>query len=680
MKNDDGHLKVKVYFLLGLFFFLILGLMIGGFNHQINRERYIKWSQEQQLQPVQLISLRGKIVDQRGRLIAESVKSGSIFARPAAIEEPDRTARLLAPYLQMKPRGLYAKLTKNVSFVWLARQIPMEKALAVQRLRLKGIGMEKEGRRYYPNRELASHIIGFVGIDSQGLEGLEWYYDKYIQGQQGSLLLQRDARGRLLWQVVNKDSGNGRGCEIMLSMDLRVQFLVERVLRQVVQETESLAGSVVVMDPQTGEIIAMAGMPAFNPNSYHSSKVSHRRNRSITDTFEPGSTLKAVLLAAALEEGIVNEETLFDCESGSFFYGGHRIHDMATNDELTVREILTRSSNIGATKIADNLTAPTLWKYLSAFGFGRKTGVDLPGEVSGSLRSWKKWAKVDLATHAFGQGLSVTALQMVTAFSVFANGGFLVEPYMVREIRNEDGSIVKKAQSKVVRRIISKRTAERVRLVLEEVVREGSGSKAGLPGFRVAGKTGTAQKFDHKLGKYSNARLVVSFLGIVPADRPELVIAVVLDEPQGKATGGKLAAPVFREIAATSLYYRRVPESGPVLKKAAGPARLGYDEAIEKNIPKGEKPKEISAGLPRQWTMPELRYLSLREAFRVLQGLPVSVHFEGSGMITGQVPEPGEVFQAGQTLELKAAPVGRKVSPAPGPLWKQRRTKEPTVG
>ncbi len=677
MKNAEGQVKKKVYFLLGLFSFLIIVLMMGGFKLQINRERYIKWSEEQQIQPVLLTSLRGKIMDQRGLLIAESIEKGTVFARPFAIKEPDRTARLLAPYLHMKPKDLYAKLTRKVAFVWLARQIPLEKALTVKRLKLKGIGVEKEGRRYYPNRELASHVVGFVGIDSQGLEGLEWYYDEYIKGKQGRLFLQRDARNRLLWQVVDEASGKGRGCEIVLSLDLRIQFLVERVLSRVVQETESLSGSVVVMDPQTGEIIAMAGMPAFNPNNYHSSKVSHRRNRSITDTFEPGSTIKAVLLAAALEEDIVNEKTRFDCEKGCFVYGGHRIHDMASNEVLTVREILTQSSNIGATKIADNLTAPILWKYFSAFGFGRKTGVDLPGEVSGTLRPWKKWAKIDLATHSFGQGLSVTALQMATAFSVFANGGFFVEPYMVREIRNEDGSIVKKARSRDVRMIISKKTAERVRLVLEDVVIEGSGRQAALPGFRVAGKTGTAQKFDHGQGKYSNARLVVSFIGMVPADKPELVIAVVLDEPQGKATGGKLAAPVFREIASTSLYYRRVPESEPLIKKAARPVRPSFDEALE-SVRRSEKPKEISAGLLRQWTMPELRSLPLREAFRVLEGLPVSVHFEGSGRITSQIPEPGEVFQKGQTLELKASPAGREMSP--GASWKQGRSKEPTFG
>jgi len=632
--------------------------MVGGANHQvINRDRYLEWSREQQLKPISLKPLRGKIVDQRGGLMAVSLESGSIFAHPAFIEDPKKIAHLLAPYLEMKPQDLYARLTKDLSFVWLARQIPLEKAQAVRRLQLSGIGMEKEGRRYYPNRELAAHLIGFVGLDFKGLEGLEWYYDKHLQGSQGRLLLQRDARGRLLWQVVEQASGRVAGCEMTLSLDMRIQYVVERELRKAVLEAEALSGSVVVLNPLTGELLAMASMPAYNPNNFQAYKADSWRNRSITDTFEPGSTVKAVLLAAALEEGIVDEESRFYCEKGRFKYGGHQIHDMTSHETLTVREILIASSNIGVTKIADKLAAPSLWNYLNRFGFGEKTGVDLPGEQAGVLRPWKKWAKVALATHAFGQGFSVTALKLASCFGVFANGGFVVEPYVVKEIRDERGRLVKKSSPKVIRRAVSKNTAERVRAVLEAVVQEGSGREAGLAGYRVAGKTGTAQKFDHERGEYSSSRLVVSFVGIVPADKPEMVIAVVINEPKGKATGGTLAAPVFRKIAASALYHRHVPESVPLLDEAADTVRLCDAKTMEgeNRLP---EIKVMSAGRPGQWKMPELRQLSLRTAFRILEGLPVKVRLEGSGRIIRQLPEAGQFIQAGQTLTLTASPDG----------------------
>ena len=469
--------------------------------------------------------------------------------------------------------------------------------------------------------------------------------------------MQRDARGRLLWQVVEQGSDRGAGCEMTLSLDMRIQYVVERELREAVIEAEALSGSVVVMNPLTGELLAMASMPAYNPNRFHAYRADYWRNRSITDTFEPGSTIKAVLLAAALEEGIVNEESPFYCEKGRFRYGGHQIHDMTSHETLTVREILISSSNIGVTKIADKLAAPSLWKYLDLFGFGQKTGVDLPGEQAGVLRPWEKWSKVALATHAFGQGFSVTALKMASCFGVFANGGFVVEPYIVKEIRDENGRLVKRASPKVIRRAISKNTADRVRAVLEDVVQEGSGREAGLPGYRVAGKTGTAQKFDHETGEYSNSRLVVSFVGIVPADKPEMVIAVVINEPSGKVTGGTLAAPVFRNIAASALYYRHVPEYVPLIDEAADSVRLCDAKTMEQHKPLSEIKVE-STGQPGQWKMPELRRLPLRTAFRILDGLPIKVRLEGSGRIVRQLPEAGQFIQAGQTLILTASPDG----------------------
>ena len=653
MKALEVGLKKRIYALLSLFVLIVVVLMAGLYRHQVlGRVQYLAWAEKQQLQPIRLIPLRGKILDRRGAPMAVSLEGGSLFSHPASVEDPTQTARLLAPHLEMNARTLQAKLERSVSFVWLARQLTLRKTRAIRELGLSGIGMEKEGKRYYPNRELAANVIGFVGVDSQGLEGLELHYDGYVRGAQASLMLQRDARGRLLWREVAEAPDSGRGSEIVLTLDLRIQFAAERALRQSVRDSRASSGSAVVLDPRSGEILAMACVPTFNPNRFHAYGPGRWRNRCITDTFEPGSTVKAFLLAAAMEEGLVTEQTTFDCEKGEYFFGGHWIHDMEPHEELTTLEVITHSSNIGATKMAELLEARTWWEYLNGFGFGQGTGIDLPGEVGGTLRSWKKWAKVALGTHGFGQGFSVTTLQLATAFAALANGGFLIEPFVVKEIRDEKGGILEARRPRVTHRVISKETAERVLAVLEAVVESGTGKKAKVPGFRVAGKTGTAQRFEPDLNRYSNERPVVSFVGVVPVDKPEMVIAVVLNEPEEQASGGLTAAPVFRAIAAPSLHYRHVPGQMPTIAEEEG---YSVEYCSANGFEGRGQPRKAAAtwigpgGLPR---MPELRSLPLRTALRALEGHPFRIQIEGSGRIARQNPAPGALLYAGQVLRL----------------------------
>jgi cell division protein FtsI (penicillin-binding protein 3) len=666
MKAIDEGLRKRIYALLGLFVLVVLALMAGLYQHQVTRqERYLTWADRQQLQPIRLIPLRGKILDCRGAPMAVSLEGGSLFSHPASVEDPALTARQLAPYLEMDARDLRAKLKRSLSFVWLARQLPLKKARDAQKIGLSGIGMEKEGIRYYPNRDLAANVIGFVGVDSQGLEGLELYYEGHVRGAQASLLLQRDARGRLLWREMAEAPDLGRGSEIALTLDLRIQFAAERTLRQAVEETGASSGSVVVLDPRSGEILAMACVPTFNPNNYQDYRPDWRRNRCITDIFEPGSTVKPFLLAAAIEEGLVSEQTKFHCEEGAYRFGGHWIHDMKPHEELTALEVITHSSNIGATKIAERLEAQTWWEYLHAFGFGQETGVDLPGEVSGSLRPWRRWAKVALATHAFGHGFSVTTLQMATAFAALANGGFLLEPFVVREVRDETGRPVEVRRPRVVRRVISKETAERVLAVLEVVVASGTGSKGQVPGFRVAGKTGTAMRFDQETGRYEHERPVVSFVGVVPVDRPELVIAVVLNEPEGQATGGKMAAPVFREIAASSLHYRQVQGDVSAIAEAGYAVRYCSTNQIQ-GVSLSQGLGAARTGPPGAWLMPDLRSLPFRTALRALEGLPVTIRVEGSGRILKQDPLPGASILAHQSIRLAGLSDGRTGSAREG--------------
>ncbi len=658
MKKYDAKLKRRIYGLLGLFSLFSLFLMAGAFNHQVlQREQYTDWADRQHFKPVRLIPLRGKILDRRGTPMAVSLKAGSVFAHPGSVKDPDATARRLSPPLGVKPEQLTERLKKNRSFAWLARQIPLDTARKIRGMGLPGVGMETEGKRYYPNRELAGHVLGFTGVDSQGLEGLELAFDAYLKGQQGRLLFQRDARGRVLWQEVPEKQGSGGCCELELTLDLRIQFFTEEALAEAVRSSGALSGTAVVMDPRSGEILAMACAPEFDPNSYRRSSPSRWRNRVITDSFEPGSTIKVLTLAAALEEGLVQEDTKIQCENGTFRYGRCLLHDMKPHGELSVREVLMVSSNIGTTKIADMLGGQRLWSYLSAFGFGRKTGVDLPGEVSGALRDAGSWSQVAVATHAFGQGFSVSTLQLARAFSVLANGGFLVEPYLVRTVRDEQGRMMRERKPRVQNRVLSTRTARRALNLMEAVVEEGTGRAGRIRGYRVGGKTGTAQKFDAAAGSYSDERFVVSFVGVLPLENPEMVVVVVLDEPQGKASGGKTAAPVFQRIASRGLYYRRVPAHVPAGTKAAFPARRC---SLASGLPAGPGrfcPAAAStlAGAGAR-EMPDVRFRPLRSALRMLDGLPATVRLEGSGTVVFQDPPPGSRLGAGSTLFLRALP------------------------
>lgn len=664
MSREDRSLRAKIYLMLGVYVLLVLVLVARAFQHQvIKRDGYLQWARDQQLQPVKLVPLRGKIVDTRGNLLAVSLKAASLFAHPAQVENPQRTAQVLARTFRLEAGDLLQKLRQPVSFVWLARQLPVEEAEKVKGLALPGIGVEREGRRYYPFRELAANVIGFAGVDSQGLEGVEIFREAVLKGKQGKLLLQQDARGRLLWQELYQDSREDSVKEIVLTLDVRIQHFAEQALREAVEQNGAAGGTIVVMDANRGDLLAIACLPTFNPNRFSAYPPELRRNRAITDAFEPGSTAKPFALAAALEEGLLNEEARFDCERGKYFFGGHWIHDIHPYDVLTLREVIVKSSNIGTAKMAETLGSQILWKYLDAFGFGRRTGIDLPGEATGLLRHWKTWTTICLANHAFGQGFSVTALQLACAYAALTNGGYRVEPHVVREIRDERGTVLKTWKPGPVRRVISTRTSERVRAVLEGVVEEGTGKRAQLAGYRVGGKTGTAQKFEPALGIYSTSKMVCSFVGIVPIEKPEIVVVVAIDEPRGRVTGGMIAAPVFQRVASKALFYRNVEAtvSEPSAPGQAGlfqTASLAWDSPEPAVAPVGAGGVAQAEQVSSPWTMPELRQRTVRAALRTLEGFPVEVRLEGSGVLVEQDPKPGAPLEAGQLVRLTARPSG----------------------
>ncbi len=547
-----------------LWIFLLLLLSLCGiaaklFSLQIQQgDRLSERATKQYQRRLPILSRRGTIYDRTGRELAVSLKVTSVFAQPSAIESPARTAEALAPILGQPAREVLARLTADKPFVWLQRQLEPTQAAAIGDLNLKGIGLFPESRRYYPRQESAAHVLGMVGLDDRGLEGLEHQYDELLGGQPQLVVAQQDALGRLIFR--QEEAGRPRPIfDLTLTIDEVLQYITERELQRAVERSRAKAGTAIVMDPWSGEILALANQPAYDPNAYRKADGAARRNRAATDAFEPGSVFKVILVAGALEEGVVRPGDRFFGENGAIEVSGVTIRDHEKYGWLTVQEILTHSSNVGAIKIGQKLGKSLYYHYISGFGFGSLTGLDLPGETPGLMRRPKGWSALSLSVLSLGQEISVTPLQIATAFSALANGGNLMRPHVVRGVRAQDGSLSRRVGPVVVRRVISTETAQTLLSMLRGVVEEGTGKEAAVAGYSVAGKTGTAQKVDPATGRYSHQKVVASFVGAVPAEAPRLVILVLIDEPETLRWGAAIAAPTFREIAREALKYLQVP-------------------------------------------------------------------------------------------------------------------------
>jgi len=546
--------------------FLVLLLSLGGvaaklFFLQIQqRDRLAERATKQYQRRLPILSRRGTIYDRTGRELAVSLKVTSVFAQPAAVEDPAATAKALAPILDQPASDLAARLTTDKPFVWLQRQLDPAQAEAITDLNLKGIGLFPESRRYYPRQELAAHVLGLVGLDDRGLEGLEHQYDDLLGGQPEFVSAQQDALGRVIFRQEEPER-RAPIFDLTLTIDEVLQYITERELQRAVEHSRAKAGTAIVMDPWNGEILALANQPTYDPNNYRIANAAARRNRAVTDAFEPGSVFKVILVAGALEEGVVRPGDRFFGENGAIEVSGVTIRDHEKYGWLTVREILTHSSNVGAIKIGQKLGKSFYYHYISGFGFGSLTGLDLPGETPGLMRRPKGWSALSLSVLSLGQEISVTPVQIATAFAAVANGGNLVRPHVVRGLTAQDASLSREVEPVVIRRVISPETARTLLDILRGVVEEGTGKEAALEEYTVAGKTGTAQKMDPATGRYSHQKIVASFVGAVPAESPRLVILVLLDEPETLRWGGSIAAPTFREIARDALKYLQVPPS-----------------------------------------------------------------------------------------------------------------------
>jgi len=539
-----------------VFFIFLLFCVIRLLFIQFFRSNYLtSIARKQHNQFVELEPRRGSIYDCNLKAQAFNLSMDSLYAEPNAIKDRDKAkiVEKLLPILGVDRAYLQDRLYRKKSFIWLARKLSPDKSESIKALKIKGLGFIKETKRIYPNSYLASHIVGFSGMDNTGLEGIERDFNSYLKGNSGWAIFLRDARQKKLdiWEkmVLPVD-----GLDLVLTIDEVIQYIAERELDKAFKHYNAKGASIIVMDPHTGRILAMASRPSYDLNDHSSVSKDSMRNRSICDLFEPGSVFKIVTASAALEEKKVTEEDKFFCENGAYRVGGRILHDHRPHGTLTFRQVIEESSNIGTVKVAQLLGPDTVYRYLKAFGFGSKLGIDLSGEISGMIKPTRAWSKTSISAVPIGQEVGVTALQLASAISVIANGGQLMKPYIIESVRDKEGRIIKQNKPVLIRKVISVDTAMRIKKILTGVVEEGTGKMARVSGFSAAGKTGTAQKLEPN-GAYSHRKFIATFIGFAPAEDPLLAIVVTVDEPYPYYFGGVVAAPVFQKVAGDAIRY-----------------------------------------------------------------------------------------------------------------------------
>jgi cell division protein FtsI/penicillin-binding protein 2 len=550
---SNYHRRIKAVFLLFYAFFAIS--LTRLFFIQFFRSNFLAAvAKKQHNLYVELEPLRGTIYDANLRPLAVNISADSLYAVPTEIKDKEHTINALVDILNLNRDYSKERLYRKKSFVWLARKISPEQKEAIKKLNLKGLDFLKESKRCYPNGYLASHILGFAGLDNVGLEGLELYCNDDLKGKSGWALFLRDARQKKL-NLAQKMIPPQDGFDLVLTIDEVIQYIAEKEIEKAYVGFKAKGASIIVMDPHTGEILAMANRPTFDLNNFSEADKDKKRNRAVCDLFEPGSVFKIVTASAALEEGKVAEGDKFFCENGSYKVATHTLHDHQPHGWLTFKEVIEQSSNIGTTKVAQILGDNLVFRYVKLFGFGSKLGIDLPGEISGIAKDTRFWSKISIAAIPIGQEIGVTALQLASAISCIANGGQLMKPYIIKQVRDKQGEVIRENSPELLTKVVSLDTANRVKMILAGVVENGTGKLARIDGFTAAGKTGTGQKLESN-GSYSHDKFMASFIGFAPVENPVIAIVVILDEPH-PYYGGVVAAPVFKNVAGDVLKYLR---------------------------------------------------------------------------------------------------------------------------
>jgi cell division protein FtsI (penicillin-binding protein 3) len=558
---DPGQKKIvnRIRFIQGVLILILTGLGIKSFDIQILKaDEYARRAENGYSRHLTIKGERGRILDRHWNKLGATLDALTVIADPLRIEAPVKTARALVPLLEMDVEDLVQKFSRQSRYALIAENISPDLALKVRALNLPGIYFQKSFKRFYPNRELAAQVLGFTGKEDVGLEGLEFKYNDVLEGHAVTIRVRRDGTGRIL-DIDRQKQAELRGNDIVLTLDKKIQLFTETALEETVLKHQAKSGMALVMRPATGELLAMAHYPRFNPNNYQEFDPALFRNRIVTDSFEPGSTLKVFTAAAALETGMA-PSTIFFCENGRYRIGKYTVTDTHPHDWLTINHIIAYSSNIGAVKIAEKIGRQTLHDYLSRFGFGNTTQIDSPGETTGTLMPPERWTKIDTGAISFGQGISVSAIQLVSGISTIANNGQVMKPMLVKKIVSNTGEDLKVFHPTPVHQAVSPQTAARVKHMMALAVQEnGTGTKAALAGYNVCGKTGTAQKVVQGQKGYAKNTYTSVFAGFAPLQNPQLAVLVVVDEPRNKYYGGDVAAPAFKNILAQSFNYLSIP-------------------------------------------------------------------------------------------------------------------------
>jgi cell division protein FtsI (penicillin-binding protein 3) len=630
----------------------------------------------QQQDTVETTPVRGLVLDRHGNELARSVDTESFWAIPNKISNVEEVAKQLAPLVEVDAAALAAHLKEaqaaNRKFVWIARKLDADHAEKIRALNIEGLYSLKEPKRQYPNGALAAHVLGFVGLDEVGLAGVERFYNEQIHGEAGKVLVETDAHGH---PYSSFEAQSRPGETVVLTIDRFVQYKTEQALVSAVERTHAKSGTAVVLDPRTGEILALANVPSFDPNDPRAVSDQARVNQALQNIYEPGSTFKVVAYSAAIERGLAKPTDKIDCQMGSITVAGRLIHDHKPFGTLTLMQALAQSSNVAAIKIGLRVGDASMFDFMTRYGFGCKTGVELPGETSGLLRDVKKWQPSSIGSIAMGQEVGVTPVQMAAAYATFANDGVRIAPHLVREIRAADGSVVYNAQPEQ-HRVVTAETAQTMRHMLEEVTINGTAKKARLNGYTAAGKTGTAQKIDPKTKTYSKTKFIGSFVGFAPVENPSVVIIVVIDEPAGSYHGGDVAAPVFNEIAEQILPGLNVepdaelkssPAPGLLAQSLLNPEYLARLRAEQERVgaqrdatlpqvvrdDRAEMTQVVyTAATKRAILMPDLRGRSVRDAARVCAQLGLQLEAQGEGRALRQSPQAGAEVEMGQIVHI----------------------------
>src|SRR5215475_153382 len=578
--------NVRLYLLTGIFVFWCSAICARLVYLQIFRYgSFQQRAQHQQQRTEEVSPRRGIIYDRQGRELAMSINVDSVFAVPTEMPKASSTISLVARITKQDPRELLAKCEAAKTFCWLARKPDPEISARIRSLNLRGVYFQKESKRYYPKSELAAQVLGYVGMDGTGLSGIEREYEDQLHGRPGQMLISVDARKKWFGSVEKQPEP---GQNVVLTIDEKVQYIAERELEQAMHDTQALAGTVIVENPRTGEILALANRPTFNPNLSHEITPQKLKNHAVSDVYEPGSTFKLVTISAALNEKLTRPDEMFDCQMGSIMVNGRRIHDWKPFGVLSVSDILAHSSDVGAIKLALRLGDERLYKYIRAFGFGQLTGIELPGETRGLAKPLNRWSKVSIGAISMGQEIGVSPLQLGAMVSTIANDGVLVAPRIVA------GTTEPRRTPQMIgfhpgegRRAIASLTAAQMRHLMEGVVLHGTGKKAILEGYSSAGKTGTAQKVDPATGTYSRTKYIASFAGFAPVNNPAITAVVILDSPVGGHHGGEVGAPVFQRIAQQVLEYLHTAHDVdlPANRQLLLASRQSKDQDLEEGSP-----------------------------------------------------------------------------------------------